>query len=597
MATSEESTELLGKLATLKSEFYGQYEQQVIKNRRFYDLEYTEEVAIYDAPDLLAFIPTTAARAIDDPADHILTTPRIKIPRRATTDDQLEEQEIAETKRKFLAAWWSRVEERDNIVSDSIPILLNEGRVCWRRRLRRDLLPDAPAKGDRAGRKRYNRAMARLGREEFLWEMELLDNLTVFHEPFNHRDPEYVYYQCDILCEQAKRMFPQASGEWTKNGWNSKVKYTEYWTKPTVDEPGRYIRWIEDEIIADEDNPYSYIPIFIEDAGFGSNRSNALPHERFRGMTEKLFSTFIAEARQMTSWEGVAEITAFAPIITRNMSADRKINVGPGQTINLSGDPDTPGSEHIEALKWPEIPLGVVQLVQKTTQMANEFTKMDTISGMPVSGVETASEADQQIRNASAKLSKPIGGMRRLIQRTNRATFMDVELDIESPVTIYGAGIGSSGVVTLAPTQIAGFYENHAELVTSDQDAISQIKARFWGDMYRLIPFMSAMTAMERGDIADDPLAEMLQRAAEDLFLSPEMTMVRTLTGAQSLGQLKEMMEAAKEGPAAPAGPPMVGSDQMMLQQEDITAPLEQRTVDTGYQNRDILQRASQYRE
>ena len=593
---------LLDKLAQLESSYFGAYQMQVLRNREMYECKWDQEAAIAGGEDYMVYIPPTAARAIDDPADHVLTMPKTRVPVRADDDNPMEAQRAAEKKRKFLAAWWSRVVEDSNPVGDSIVAALNEGRFVWRRTFDFDSLPDKPVKGaPRGARRRYRKEMSELGKDEFLWKIEVMDNLTVMEDPRSHRDPGYIYLKFKITVEEAKDCYPEASGEWTRLDDYAEVEFVEYWTKPDDDDPGRCVRWIESEIVWNEDSPYNYIPVVIEDSGFGTNRHGAKPHEKYRGMTEKLFSTFIAEARQMTGWEINSELAVFPMVKAWNMARDRKISVGPGVVTDLAGAKGDPSSEDLEYLAMPPVPVGVLQLVQKTTQMANSLTKMDTLSGQPVAGVETATEAGQQISNASAKLSRVIAAYQRACARMNRMTLMDVEFGVEGPVTIYGTS-GEYGEVTLEPKDINGFYENSVELRTSDQDMVSQIKARFWGEMYRLIPFLSAWTAMERGEIADDPTMEMVRRASEDVFLSPEMTMIRTLTGANSFGEFATLVkgngwaqggEGEASGTAPPPGP---DSSQGLVSQDNLMAPMQAQTVDTAIQNRDITQRIGQLR-
>lgn len=597
MASTTPDRDLL-KLATLESTYFSAYHKKVATNRRMYDCQWDELAQIVGGDSFMTYIPPTAARAIDDPADHILHMPKTRVPVRAQSDNQMEAQNAAEKKRKFLSGWWSRVVEDSNPIGDSVVAALNEGRFVWRREFDFDDIPDKPAEGaPRSERRRYRKAMADLGKDEFLWKVEVLDNCTVFEDPRNHRDPSYVYLKFDISAEEARDLWPERASDWDDLEDFSMLEYVEYWSKPEDGKPGRCKKWVQSEKVWDEDSPYPYIPIVIEDSGQGTNRRGATPVDKYVGMTEKLFSTFIAEARQMTAWEISNELSAFPMTKAWNMQKDRRIAVGPGIVTDLvrTGKED---GEDIEYMQMPPIPVGVLQLVQKTTQIANSLTKMDTLSGQPVPGVETASEASQQINNAAAKLTRIVAAYQRACQRMNRMTLMDVELVAEGPITIYGSA-GEYGEITLEPSDINGFYENSVELRTSDADMVSQIKARFWGEMYRLIPFLSAWTAMERGEIADDPTMEMMRRASEDVFLSPEMTMIRTLTGANSFGEFATLVkgngwQSGNTGNGEqPAGP---DSTQGLLSQETLASPLEASTVDTAINNRDITQRVSQIR-
>ena len=585
----------LNKLSTLESTYFSAYHRQVLENRRMYECNWEDLVAIEGAEQYMKFIPATAARSIDDPADHVLSMPRTKVPVRSVDRDPMKAQRAAENKRKFLEAWWSRIVSDSNPIGDSLVDALNEGRFVWRRTFDFDALPDKPAKG--SDRRPYKRAMAELGKDKFLWTVEVMDNLTVFEDPGNHRDPRYIFLKYKITVEEAKEFAVEHIQHFRGMDDFSEVEYTEFWSRDIGDKPGRCMKWVEGEKVWDEENPYPYIPVIVEDSGFGTNRFGAKPHEKYRGMTEKLFPTFVAEARQMTGWEIANELSVFPMTKAWNMAKDRHLAIGPGIVTDLSGAKGDPMSEDFEFAQMPTVPVGVLQLVQKTTQMANALTKMDTLSGQPVPGVETATEAGQQINNASAKLRRIIAAYQRACVRMNRMTQMDVELVAEGPITVYGTA-GEFGEVTLDPKDIDGFYENTVELRTSDADMGSMVKARFWGEMYRTVPFLSAWTAMERGEIADDPTVEMLRRAAEDVFLSPEMTMIRTITGANSFGEFATLVrgngwQAGNTGNAEkPPGADSAGG----MSAESILSPMMEATKDNALADRDVTQRVSQFK-
>ena len=599
---------LIEKLSALKVEFFTEYHENVDSNRKFYNLDFGDNVVPEGWRDRLdPVIPPTARRAVDEAADHILFVPKIKVPVRPTTSKHVTEQQIAEAKRKFLNAWWSQVTQRTNPIGDGRKLLLREGRICIKHTLRWDIIPDK----DKMSARQYKAALDKLGRYEFLWDVELLDNKSVYEDPSNHRDPAYVYVEYEILVEEAKRKFPDVKGDWTKLSDYQKVVYTEYWSKPEFKsdgtwEAGDYIQWVNKERVETDENPYPYIPIVIEDSGYGDNYRGVKTSDKYVGLTQFTTDMFIAEARQMTSWEAVTEITAFPPIFARNMDSTRNITVGPGEIINLDGSKGEPGAEDIEIARWPEIPQGVIRLVDKTTSYANSALKMDTLGGSPLAGVNTATEADQQIRNASSKLQGPLAALERLAVRISRWVLMDIELVLNTPVSVYGTKAVDAAVATISPKDIKGFYDSSCEFTTSDADAVSQIKARFWAEMYRVVPFLSAMTAMERGEIADDPMSEMVRRSAEDILLSAEMRSIRTLTAAQAYGQLAEMVQAmqAQGGPSETTGVPSSmgmpaggnSAEGLMVQPDALQQPERNAVMDMSLTNRDLLQGPSQLR-
>lgn len=550
--------ELLMKLDTLKNDFFGTYVANVLTNRNFYDRDFAGKVlpdAAAQRQDLHIIIPPTATIAVDEAANHILTFPKVKVPVLPTDEIDIEEQEIAEKKRKFLNAWWRQVSQRYDVIGAARVPLLNEGRVVVRKVINWNLVP---SKDD----PKYSAKMKRLGSADFMWDVELLDNVTVFEDPSNYRDPQYVFVRYEILVEEAKRLYPdsKSTAEWRKHNDYDKVQYTEYWSAPTFDdagswEPGKYKQWIESESVKEGDNPYPYIPIAIESAGFGQEYRGIPIEKRYRGFTESVQDIFVAEARQMTSLEAVAEITAFAPVIRRNMAEEEALAVGPGAIWDLEGSENDPDRQAVEFARWPDIPVTVLQMLGKTTEIANSTLKFGILGGVSQPGVDTATEADQHIRNASAILSNPVRSLERLVAKINRWVLMDVETVLEHSVTVYGTSDNEGAEQSLSPKEIKGYYDTSVKLGTTDEDAISQNLARFWGEMALRLPFLSFFTAMERGDITDDPMGEMVKRSAEDVFLSPEFRQLRTLTGASSIGELAQSLQnTIQGGQAGPTG-------------------------------------------
>ena len=293
------------------------------------------------------------------------------------------------------------------------------------------------------------------------------------------------------------------------------------------------------------------------------------PDEKYVGLTQFMRDVFVAEARQMSSLEAVAEMTAFPVVFRRNMDVKKNIIIGPGNIIDLEGALDDPNREDIVLQEWPPVPITVLQLIQQTREMANATLKMDVLGGQPLRGVETASEANTQIQNASAKLSSPVAALERLVRRLTMQVFMDIEHVLMAPVSLYSVATDAPAEVRLKTTDINGYYDVGVELTTTDAEAMSMNKARFWLDAPRLSPFLSFETALERGGITDTPMRELEQRAAEDVFLSPQMQMLRILTGAETLQTFAEMVQAEAirlnggipggeqptNGPSAPSQP------------------------------------------
>jgi hypothetical protein len=221
-------------------------------------------------------------------------------------------------------------------------------------------------------------------------------------------------------------------------------------------------------------------------------------------------------------------------------------------------------------------------MLEKTDRLANSTFKMNILGGVPQTGVETATEADQNVRNATSKLTGPIAALERVIIRLTTQVFIDVEKVLEAPITVFGTTEKDIGEATLKPTDINGYYQVTAELTTSDEEAISQNLARFWMEATQRSPFLSYTTAMERGRISDEPQMEMIKRAAEDVFLSEAFQQIRIATGAESFGQLAEMIEGLQQGDSPDVTGGGVNQNNTQAPQSLLQASQDNRDVDLG---------------
>lgn len=597
------SDEIYQRYSELRGQF-GRYHSKIKRNRRLYDRDFERDVLPPGARarGFRAVIPMTARRSIDEAVDHVLYHPKVAVPVRPTTSKLLTEQEIAEKKRRAILAWWRQVAQRSNPLGDGRKWLFLDGKIIVKHTIRWDLVPD---KDD----PKYRAKIADLGRGEFLWSHEVLNAEWVYEDPGDHRNPGYVYVAYSLSAEQARKKFPSQGqstpAEWEKKTPYAKVNYLEYWSAPTWNDDGtwdagEFRQYIEGEVVRQAENPYPYVPIAIEDSGYGLVHESIAIEDKYVGLLDHAESVLIAQARQWTSMEAVAELTAFNPIEARNMTDDRlaEIKVGPGEIWALEGNPAVdPTAEQILLTKWPDIPLTVMQMISLTDREVNGALKLDTLGGSAQVGVDTASEADQNVRNASAKLSAPVAALSRLAVRLTRWMLMDIELVLEAPVTLYGTGSNDPAEITLTPREINGYYDCTVELRTTDDAAMDSTRAKLWADIYSILPTLSAFTTMEAGGISDNPMREMMMREGENIFQSDEMRQIRVATGAQSFGEfaayIAQMAEQKVKGggggtPAAPAGPPQIIQPTTL---DDPTAAV----VDEAYANRDVTQGDQQF--
>ena len=578
---------------------YGQYHENVIDARKLYNLDFEAEVlpAGARARGFRSVIPRTARRTVDEAADHILYVPKVRVPIRPTSNDMLTAQEIAEKKRKAIAAWWRQITQRFNPLGDGRKWLINDGMLAIKQCLRLDLLPDVNSPT-------YEQDMQNLGKYDFMWDVEILNNEWVFPDPGDHRNPKYVYICYEITVESAKGKYPKAKGDWTTNDDFSKVTYLEYWGAPKFMPDGswsrgQFVQWVNHEVVKESKNPYPYIPIAVDDSGWGLIHESAEPQDKFVGLNMFSRSVLISQARQWTAVEAVAETTAFNTIITRNMASEKvsKLKLGPGEVWQLDGAKGEPDAEDVEFAQWPAIPSTVMQLIGLTDREVNGAMKVDMLGGIAQKGVDTASEADQNIRNASAKLSAPVAALERIAAKMTRWMLMDIEFVLEAPMTLFGSGPNDPADITLSPDEIAGYYDCFVELRTTDEESLDMNRANLWGQLYQVLPFLSAFTAMEAGGISDDPLAEMIRRAGEDVFLSPQFTQIRIATGAQSFGELMQYIATLEPNKASGgtgggggSGTGMGGGDMSLVRGDSLTAPVESRIVSDSLVNRDVNQ-------
>lgn len=588
--------ELRSKFEALRGQ-YGSLHSRMLESRDMYNLNFESEVlpAGARARGFKAVIPRTARRSIDEAVDHVLYNPKVKVPVRPTDSNLMTEQEIAEKKRKAIAAWWRQITQRFNPLGDVRKWLFLDGMASIKQTLRLDLLPD---KDD----PKYRSLITKLGKSEFLWDVEVLNNEWVYPDPADHRNPGYVYVAYDITAEQARKRYPAYSHVWRDKDNYTKVRYMEYWSAPEFNadgtwESGRFIQWVDTEVVKQADNPYPYIPIAIDDAGYGTVYEGIEPEQKFVGLIDHSKSILIAQARQWSAMEAVAELTAFNPIVTRNMGDEKvsKLGVGPGEIWQLEGAEGDPEAEDIQPMIWPAIPVTVPQMIQLTDREVNSSTKAEMLGGVPQTGVDTATEADQNVRNASAKLQGPVAALERIAAKMTRWMLMDIELVLEAPVTLFGSGADDPADITLTPREINGYYDVFVQLRTTDEEALDLTRARFWGEMYRVLPFLSAWTAMEAGGISDDPLAEMIRRSGEDVFLSEEFRAIRVATGAQSFGQLMQYISQLTAEKKVTGGGG-AASDQGLVTQTDINSPVEARVTSNALTDRDTNQAGAAYR-
>jgi hypothetical protein len=209
---------------------------------------------------------------------------------------------------------------------------------------------------------------------------------------------------------------------------------------------------------------------------------------------------------------------------------ENKFEFGPAAVWDF----DDKATQDVEAFQMPPMDPSMWTLLNRVHGALNEISKAGTLGGTVQRGVDTATEADLNVRNASSKLTGPVDGLRSCIVEMSRQFFMDIENVLETDVTVFGAGMSGAGAVTLAPEDISGFYEVFVELKTTDQASLDRSNMRLWADLKNEFALDQAF-AMRKAGIKN-PTARILARAEEDTFLSPEMGQVRVLLALAGSG-------------------------------------------------------------
>ena len=488
-------------------------------------------------------ISSTAYDAVENSANHILTSPRIFVPPRPVKDSVEAGQERAERIRVFLELFYRRVEEDQGAPIDHARKPLIKGRSVLKRTINWDILPDPPASdADPNTKRRWRRDFEKAGREHCLWNVESLPALIVYEDPDKPWDPNYVFEAREILAQDASRMFPE-DADLKKMDPTTRVKHIEYYSKPSKDDPGKHVQWIEDERKVDQVNPYSwlddlgnytgYVPYYISDPDWGwSTKTDRIapPEDRYVGLLRPLRSMIISKDRQTTAIEAWLRMHVWPFMKGKNLDEDEDdLEFGPGKWKNFTEEQD------LEFMAAGEAPVTVFQYLDRMAQELDRSTKFGALGGTAQPGVDTATEADLNIRNATTKLSGPVGALRRVMQRMNQHTLQDIAHVLEVPITIYAATRTGTSEITLLPKEVRGYYHTFVELTTSDESALEARNARLWADLSQILG-VSQKTAMEKAGIPN-PQEEMDEAAVERITNNPAMEQARLLMALTGMGE------------------------------------------------------------
>ena len=511
----------LDEYAALRKQ-YGQYHLDMAADEKFYRLEFGADFIPkeWQQKGFGATIPPTAYNAVEAAANHILTTPDIMVPERPGEPDVLIEQEIASIKSMGLQYFWHQVFKQGDPLAGAKKDLIKHGMMVLKKEIRPEAL-------DPKG--------VSIGRRKFPWKVTHLSPGQVMLIGPVH-DPSCVYESYEIVRAEAQRAFPEAAGNWRDKDSMEKVRVLEYWEKPGDQSQGKRIIWIDDERVLNKINPYNwvegytdtgkpvyggYLPYFIRSSGWGDNDVDAAPHERFVGMIRRVHSVLLTEARQLTAADLHLRMSAFPIMKLQNIEEDDEhpIQLGPGAKIH------TDETQDVSIVAWSKVDPALFALLDRGHSYLNELAQFEQFSGIPQSGVDSATEADQNNRAASSKLAGILAAMKSAVTMINETVFMDIQYNFEDAVTLYGAADGLPGTAEIRPEWIDGFFENLVELKTSDSRQLDTSRAMAWGQLKELFK-LDRRFAMKMAGIPNPP-QRIAQRQQEDLWDDPTSHQVR----------------------------------------------------------------------
>jgi hypothetical protein len=579
----EEYTELRGRI-------YSRYLQSMIDDDKFYRLEFGADLIPKEWREkgFDATIPPTAYNAVEAASNHILTTPDILVPERPTEENVLREQMIAAQKASALGFFWHQTFKEGDPLGHAKKDLIKYGKIVLKKTI---YWEELDPKGAYTGKRR------------FPWCVTQLNPSSVFEVGPAH-DPIAVYEAYMITRVEAERLFPEATGIWRKKDSLEDVRVLEYWEKPRQSSKGRRVVWIEDERVLNKANPYhavvgykdngseiygGYVPYFIADSGWGDGDIAAEPHERYVGMIRRIHSLMLTEARQISTADAQLRIATFPITVLENIEEDdeKPLVLGPGAKVYTN---DTQKIYHVD---WPKLDPATFALTKSVHTYANELAQFQSLSGIPQSGVDSATEADQNYRSASSKLAGPLAALKSIITRINETVLWDIENIFESGVTVYGAVDGAPGVITITPEMIDGFYENYVELKTSDQKALDAAHALQWANLGQVMG-LDARFVMRMAGIPN-PQQRLAQKWEEDLWKDPrshELRMAQYMAqqggafGAQlSDYTLKQMLAGVPVDPEAPAGGEFAGGGMGAATAREEAPAMDSPAQGEAYQN------------
>lgn len=529
-------------------------------DEQYVDGDYSRNIIPTDWEDsgLEVTVPPTVYDAVENAADHILTTPKIFIPVRMVEGEREKQVEIAEKRRQFHEMWWAHVRlQGDPLRSTSKSLMKGKGVLKFE--VDFDLI-DRVVKRSAPGSDAYRSTLAKATRGRFPWKLSYIPRETVLEDPSHPDDPHYTFEYYGIDRIEAKRLYGEKLGQqFNASDAFGEAEFVEYWEKPKGESKGRLVRWVDRIVVHDDVNPYhwetdlhsedmpdydGFIPHVIDCPMWGDTDPKASPEKRYVSLIRPIRSIAKAEARILTEMESWFRSGYVWPVLlTKNMpelaSGDKEVALGPAAHIDLTAD------QEVSTLQVPPLPPAVFEGLSRVNNYADRSTRFGVLSGIPQRGVDTATEADQNLRSSASRLSGPIAALQRMCIKINVMTAQTIKYIFEAPVTLTGAIASGPSEVSLTPTEIGHFFLTGVEFETTDEAALNARNLRTWLDAAQRAP-ISFRTALRMAGI-QNATQEMDERMVEELERSPQAQQTLMLMMLAGLGETGQTVRQAFE--------------------------------------------------
>lgn len=527
-------------------------------------------------PGLKLTKPSNVYDAVETMASHILSFPRTTVPVRPVGRDKETAILVAQKTQRLLDICWDRF-----FVTQGDPLgiakkQLIKGKGVLKLELDWNVLPKLPDAPTAAEKKKFRDTLQKVARSKFIFSLRAVPKEMVFEDPENPHDPQFVFEAFTCGARDAKRRWPHLAAKLADRKGFDRVEYVEYYSKPSGEDEGQFIQWIDGKRVHSSINPYSwetplstpekrdydgFIPHGIADPGWGDVGIDMKPEDRYISLVRPMRSMALADCRLLTGMEAYLRLYIWKPLLTSGYPDDAEFKLGPG--AHWERDPET---QSIDLLQFGEMPVSLLQGMARIRAYMDEHSKFGSLSGTPQRGVDTATEATQNVQLASSIAAAPVRSLVRLCTNINTKILQIIEYVLEVPVTVYGATRVGEAEITLTPREIGGFHLTNVELQTSDEAQLSIRLARVFTDMYGKFPISAEFVLEKIG--ADDPPGEIDRRFLEDLDRTPQAMQIYTmamLTGMMEKVQNAELVMAAfksqltsLQGGTGTAAPPQI---------------------------------------